>query len=160
MDQIFKSSYLPEWYQGGEVSSAHDANSIKTFEVPLSYVLFCYPRDNTPVCTSELIALQKELKKFNLPVIAASTDSPESHSLFFNNDEAFPPEEVLNIEYPVLTLRDNLLTVYGNKIIMNEYGYCKRVALVIRNEVVKGLYETDSDTSRDISVLLGLVNTT
>lgn len=154
-DEVFNQE-LPEWYEGGELSSAHDEESIKYFDLPYSYVLFCYPRAGTPVCTKELKNLQKNLSKFKLPVIVASTDSPEVHSDFLNDEEAFPPKEVPNIEYPVLTLRSHLLTDFGNQVIFNEYGYCKRTAIVVKEGKVSAIYSVANEDSRNIKTLLAL----
>lgn len=156
-DPIFIEDKLPEWYDGGAISSAHNADSVQPFELPYSYVLFCYPRDNTPVCTGELIELQKGLKEFNIPVIAASTDSPESHNLFFNNEEAFPSDVVPNIEYPILTIKDHLLTKYGKELILNEFGYCRRIAVVVKQGKVSALYQTGNDDARKINILIGML---
>lgn len=155
MDQVFTK--LPtEWWHGQEMSSAHDADSIKPFDLPYSYVLFCYPRDGTAVCNAELIDLQQKLGEFNLDVIVASTDSPETHNKFFNDEEAFDPKLVPNIEYPVLTLRDYLLTDLCKQLIMSEFGYCKRIAIVVFNGTIKSIYETDNNVQRDISLLIKL----
>lgn len=154
-DEIFKIDSLPEWYENGAVSSAHDAGSIDWFEIPYSYVLFCYPRDNTPVCTQELIELQKQLDSFSLPVIAASTDSPESHSLFYTNEEAFPND--VDVKYPVITIKDYLLTDYGRTILMNQYGYLRRVCVVVRDGEVESIIQVHNDKQRDISYIRSLV---
>lgn len=158
MDELFNNNPV-EWWHGQEMSSAHNADSIKEFDLPASYVLFCYPRDNTPVCTGELIDLQKHLDRFNphMPVIAASTDSPETHNIFFNNPEAFPADKVLNIEYPIITI-GNGLTAKGHALILDEYGYCKRIAIVVVNDIIKAVYQTDNNVARDIILLRDLVD--
>jgi peroxiredoxin Q/BCP len=48
-------------------------------------VLYFYPRDNTPGCTTEACAFrdnQEEIKKLGARVIGVSKDSPESHQKF------------------------------------------------------------------------------
>lgn len=155
-DQLFAATYYPEWYYGGELSSCHSHDSVKPGELPYCYILFCYPRDFTPVCTGELIALQQALDTFRqagVDVLAGSTDSPEAHNLFFNDEAAFPPEAVRNIEYPVLTLGPQLLTKYGRQLILDEFGYAKRVAIGVIDGVVQLVYQTNNDTARDIHVL-------
>lgn len=156
MDDDIFTALPPEWWYGQEMSSAHDAASIKEFDLPNDYVLFAYPRDFTPVCTQELIELQKNLSQFPVEVIAASTDSPEAHNVFFNDQEYFPRSEVLNIDYPVLALKHHNLTVTGRNLILNEHGYCRRVALVVKSGKVVGLYEVDNDKQRDITTLAHL----
>lgn len=151
---IFEDKKIFEWYLGGEISSAHAAESIKPYYLPKNYILFAYPRDNTPVCTDELIAIQKNLERFPVEVIAASTDSPESHSLFYTNEEAFPIEEVLNIEFPAITIKDYMLTEKGRNELLNKFGYCRRVTLFIRDGEVIRTYETNNSTPRSIEKLL------
>ncbi|MDR3527233.1 MAG: peroxiredoxin [Rhizomicrobium sp.] len=49
------------------------------------FVLYFYPRDNTPGCTTEAIAFSALAKKFRaigVTVIGLSKDSPESHDRF------------------------------------------------------------------------------
>lgn len=159
-DDLFLSTDIDEWYEGGELSSAHDAASIKTFELPLSYVLFCYPRDYTPVCTKELIELGNNLKLFSdkkVVVLAASTDSPESHSKFFNDDEAFPPSKIENVEYPILTIKPHLLTERGRNLLINRYGYCNRAAVYVKDGHIVAVYQTDDNHNRSIQGVASLV---
>lgn len=157
-DALFLEDEVAEWYKGGESSSAHDKYSIKWMELPYSYVLFCYPRDYTPVCTKELVTLQQKLEKFgNLEVIAASTDSPESHARFFNDDDAFPVDDVPNIEYAVLTLRDHMLTPKGQELLLNEYGYCNRIAVVVKEGKIHAIYQTSNEKPRSIDGLVSML---
>lgn len=146
----------PEWYHGQEISSAHDETSIKRFDMPYSYILFLYPRDGTAVCNAELIEVQKRLKDFPVDIIVGSTDSPETHNRFFNDEEAFDPKEVPNIEYPVLTIKDNFLTDKASDLILNAYGYCKRVAIIVVEGIIRAVYETDNDVQRNIDTLINL----
>lgn len=159
MDEVFAAEPI-EWYYGGETSSAHSPDTLKPLELPYSYVLFCYPRDNTPVCTAELIELQKYHQKFvdaGVGVVAASTDSPESHAKFFEDHEAFPPSKVLNIEYPIITIKEHQVLFQNKHLLFNEFGYCKRTALVVRHGKLYNVYQTDNDTPRSMKTLLSLV---
>lgn len=156
MDNIFAQEPL-EYYQGGEISSTHGGEA-NPYDMPNSYVLFCYPRDFTPVCTGELIELEKRLGEFgDLEVIAASTDSPEAHNLFFNDHDAFPPEQVANIHYPVLSLKHSELTTLGQRFILDEWGYSNRVALYVKYGVLRATYCVTNEESRNIDVLLSLI---
>lgn len=87
-----------------------------------------------------------------MPIIAGSTDSPEVHNWFFNDPEVF----VSPITYPVLTINPADLTEKGKDLLLNVYGYCKRVAIIVVEDNVRAVYEMDNETPRDISVLLSL----
>ena len=63
----------------------------KNFEINKSFdqylVIYFYPRDNTPGCTSEakdFTKLYKEFKKLNCEIFGISKDSVESHKKFIN----------------------------------------------------------------------------
>ena len=63
----------------------------KTFEINKSLkqylVIYFYPRDNTPGCTSEakdFSKLYKEFKKLNCDIFGISKDSVESHKKFIS----------------------------------------------------------------------------
>ena len=63
----------------------------KNFEINKSLdqylVIYFYPRDNTPGCTSEakdFTKLYKEFKKLNCEIFGISKDSVESHKKFTN----------------------------------------------------------------------------
>lgn len=49
------------------------------------FVVYFYPRDNTPGCTKEALGfseIHKKLMVRNIPIIGVSKDSPESHRKF------------------------------------------------------------------------------
>lgn len=51
----------------------------------VTFVLYFYPRDNTPGCTKEALGFNDIYKKLmvrNIPIIGVSKDSPESHRKF------------------------------------------------------------------------------
>ena len=53
-------------------------------------VLYFYPKDNTPGCTTEAIGftgILSELQKLNADVIGISPDSPESHAKFIEKKD-------------------------------------------------------------------------
>jgi|TARA_B100001057_G_scaffold389497_1_gene397260 peroxiredoxin Q/BCP len=53
-------------------------------------VLYFYPRDNTPGCTSQACNLRDNIQKFeknNFKIIGVSTDSPKSHLKFIEKNE-------------------------------------------------------------------------
>ena len=61
------------------------------FLYPLwKYILYFYPKDNTPGCTTEAKDFTnkiKEFKKLNTQVIGISKDSLETHNKFINKQE-------------------------------------------------------------------------
>lgn len=71
-------------------------------------VLYAYPKDNTPGCTTEAIdftALQKEFKALNAVVLGVSPDSEKSHCSFIQKQ---------NITFTLLSDVDHkLLEDYG-----------------------------------------------
>jgi len=67
------------------------SNNNKTFEINKSLkqylVIYFYPRDNTPGCTSEakdFSKLYKEFKKLNCDIFGISKDSVDSHKKFIS----------------------------------------------------------------------------
>ena len=53
-------------------------------------VLYFYPRDNTPGCTSQACNLRDNIQKFeknNFKIIGVSTDSPKSHLKFIEKNQ-------------------------------------------------------------------------
>jgi len=53
-------------------------------------VLYFYPRDNTPGCTSQACNLRDNMQKFeknNFKIIGVSTDSSKSHLKFIEKNE-------------------------------------------------------------------------
>ena len=79
-------------------------DKIPNFKIPLSdgnnldskdikdkkYVLYFYPKDNTPGCTTEAKDFSskiREFKKLNTEVIGISKDSIETHLKFINKQE-------------------------------------------------------------------------
>ncbi len=61
-------------------------------------ILFFYPRDFTFVCPTEIEGFAKkasEFEKINTSILAASTDSVNSHQAWFERD-------LKNVEFPIL----------------------------------------------------------
>ncbi|MFX1456261.1 MAG: thioredoxin-dependent thiol peroxidase [Promethearchaeota archaeon] len=71
-------------------------------------VLYFYPKDNTPGCTTEAIGftgILPELQKLDATVVGISPDSPESHAKFI---------EKKNLKVTLLSdLDKNVLKAYG-----------------------------------------------
>lgn len=67
----------------------HDGSTVKlsAFEGHQSVVLFFYPKDNTPVCTSEACSFRdaySDLTSLNAVIIGISSDTQKSHKEFAN----------------------------------------------------------------------------
>ena len=65
----------------------HDGSTVKLsdFEKHQAVVLFFYPKDNTPVCTSEACSFRdayQDFENLNAMVIGISSDTQESHERF------------------------------------------------------------------------------
>jgi peroxiredoxin Q/BCP len=71
-------------------------------------VLYFYPKDNSPGCTTEAIGftgILPELQKLDATVVGISPDSPESHAKFI---------EKKNLKVTLLSdLEKNVLKAYG-----------------------------------------------
>lgn len=67
------------------ISQSGQTISLKDFHHKQSVVLYFYPKDNTPGCTSESCAFRDRYEVFQevgAEVIGISGDSPESHQQF------------------------------------------------------------------------------
>lgn len=56
----------------------------------IRYVIYFYPRDNTPGCTKEATEFSASIAQFmlrNIPVIGVSKDSSESHRKFIEKNQ-------------------------------------------------------------------------
>ena len=66
---------------------AGDKVSLSQFKSKSHVVLYFYPKDMTPGCTTEAEDFQKQLAKFKrlkIEVIGVSPDSPERHQKFMD----------------------------------------------------------------------------
>lgn len=69
--------------ENGEVMDSSFLDGIR-------YVIYFYPKDNTPGCTTEAVDFSANIAKFmlrNIPVIGVSKDSPESHRKFIEKNQ-------------------------------------------------------------------------
>ncbi len=93
-------------------------------------LLAFYPKDNTPVCTKQLIDYtlnQEELKKFGIKIIGVNIDPVESHQSFCANNK---------IDFPVLSDPDKKVSKYFEA--LNPLGKNKRkLVLVGKDKRVK-----------------------
>lgn len=69
--------------ENGEVMDSSFLDGIR-------YVIYFYPKDNTPGCTTEAVDFSANIAKFmlrNIPVIGVSKDSSESHRKFIEKNQ-------------------------------------------------------------------------
>ncbi len=113
----------PQYYYMGDTISAHNGPVEENIVDELSFVLFLYPRDWTPVCTKEIIDISRMKDHFKIPVFVGSANMPEAHAAFYSS-----LDEPINV--PALTVTSSILDPefkekYG-RIIFNEYDVTNR----------------------------------
>ena len=67
-----------------------DSSEITLPEKDKRYILFFYPKDNTPGCTAEACSLRdsySEIKKLGYELYGVSVDSAKSHMKFIDNHQ-------------------------------------------------------------------------
>ena len=67
-----------------------DGKSVKlsSFKAKKNVVLYFYPKDMTPGCTTEACDFKDQFKKFkNTIILGVSVDSPERHQKFINKHD-------------------------------------------------------------------------
>ena len=88
-----------------------------------SVLLVFYPKDNTPVCTAQLVdyaLIQKELISIGIKIVGINIDPVKSHNSFcFNN----------NINFPVLSDSEKTVSKYYGA--LNLIGKNKRKLVLI-----------------------------
>jgi thioredoxin-dependent peroxiredoxin len=63
----------------------HDGNKVKSSELKTPFVLYAYPKDDTPGCTKEACGIRDEygaFQKVGLHVYGISADDAKSHQKF------------------------------------------------------------------------------
>ena len=93
-------------------------------------LLAFYPKDNSPVCTKQLVDYtlnQSELKKFGIKIIGINIDPVDSHQSFCANNK---------IDFPVLSDPNKKVSQYFK--VLNPLGQNKRkLVLVGKDKRVK-----------------------
>lgn len=113
---------------GGEVENFRLLDQYnKTFDLyenlDQDVLLAFYPKDNTPVCTKQLVdyALnQEELKKYGIKIVGINIDPVESHQSFCANNK---------IDFPVLSDSEKKVSIYFDA--LNIIGQNKRKLVLI-----------------------------
>lgn len=107
-----------------EFSLPDQTGTIRTNEEfkSLRYVIYFYPKDDTPGCTTEACAIRDNYSRFkelNVPVIGVSSDSVTSHKRF---------AEKYHLPFVLLSDKDHVLVSgYG----ANGITFPKRVTFVV-----------------------------
>lgn len=86
-------------------------------------LLAFYPKDNTPVCTKQLVDYslnQRELLKFGIKIIGINIEPIDSHSKFCDNNK---------IDFPVLSDPEKIVSSYFDA--LNLLGHNKRKLILI-----------------------------
>jgi peroxiredoxin Q/BCP len=76
-----------------------DGKSVKlsSFKAKTNIVLYFYPKDMTPGCTTEACDFKEQFKKFkNITILGVSVDSPERHRKFIDKYDL--PFELITYE--------------------------------------------------------------
>jgi peroxiredoxin Q/BCP len=86
-------------------------------------LLAFYPKDNTPVCTKQLVDYslnQEELSNFGIRIVGINIDPVESHNSFCENNK---------IDFPILSDPDKKVSKYFDA--LNILGQNKRKLVLI-----------------------------
>lgn len=121
--------------------------TLSQFEGKKYVILFFYPKDFTFVCPTELHAFQEKLAEFearNVQVIAASTDTEQSHWGWLQ----VPKEQggIKGVTYPILA--DTNKTIASNyDVLAGTYYYNDKDELCAEGELVayRGLFLIDKN---------------
>ena len=93
-------------------------------------LLVFYPKDNTPVCTKQLVDYslnQEELKKFGIKIVGINIDPVESHRSFCANNK---------IDYPILSDPEKKVSKYFDAInLLNQNK--RKLVLIGKDKKVK-----------------------
>ena len=108
-----------------------DGNNFDLYEnLDKDVLLVFYPKDNTPVCTKQLVdysANKSELDKYGIKIIGVNIDGIESHNNFCTNNK---------IDFPVLSDIEKKVSKQFDA--LNLFGQNKRkLVLIGKNKKIK-----------------------
>lgn len=116
-------------------------------------VLFFYPRDFTFVCPTEIEGFQKHLADFekaNCEVVAASTDTIQSHKAWFERD-------LKDVAYPVLEDPAHRVSK-AYEVLNEEAGEAERGLFIIDPEQnIRYFVVSDGNVGRSVTETLRVV---
>lgn len=103
----------PSFVLSDQNTTIHNSNALKDKR----YLVYFYPKDSTPGCTTQACGLQSELKQFNklgIPVFGVSADSVARHHNFASKN---------GLSFPLLADVDKtLIEAYGVWVEKSLYG--------------------------------------
>lgn len=116
-------------------------------------VLFFYPRDFTFVCPTEIEGFQKhyaDFQKANCEVVAASTDTIQSHKAWFERD-------LKQVEYPILEDPAHRISK-AYEVLNEEAGEAERGLFIIDPEQnIRYFVVSDDNVGRSVTETLRVV---
>jgi len=124
-----------------QIVKIQDDSEISFPEKGKKYILFFYPKDNTPGCTAEACSIRdnySELKKKGYELYGVSVDSPKSHLKFI---------EKFDLPFPLISDEDKkLVNFFGlwvqKKFMGREYMGTHRATYIIdENGVITHLID-------------------
>jgi peroxiredoxin 2/4 len=117
-------------------------------------VLFFYPRDWTFICPTEIEEFGKhyeDFKALNCEVIAASTDSKESHKAWFETDE-----RLKDVKYPIIADTTQELADFYN--VLDDDGAAQRGTFIIDPDgIMRYILVSDGGVGRNTQEILRVV---
>ena len=135
----------------------HDNSEINFPENGKKYVLFFYPKDNTPGCTAEACSLRDgyaDIKKLGYEIYGVSVDSSKSHLKFIDNHQ---------LPFPLISDEEKKLVeafgVWGMKKFMGrEYMGTTRATFVIDEKGIITHVIEKIDTKNAAQQLLNILS--
>lgn len=129
MNMLKVGDKAPDFSVLDEMSNTVDSKSLQG----TAYILFFYPRANTPGCTAEACSLRdgyKELSEKGYRIFGVSEDNPKKQRSF---------KEKYNFQYPLLADTEHeIIEKYGvwgpKKFMGKEYDGLHRTTFVINKE--------------------------
>ena len=127
-------------------------SSINTSKLDNSYVIYFYPKDDTPGCTKEACNLRdnySDLVKDNFEVVGVSADDSKKHIKFINK---------YNLPFSLIADTDKtLIEAYGcwglKKFMGREYEGIHRKTFVIQNQKILKIFEKVKTTDHYQQIL-------
>ena len=113
-------------------------NAVKLSNLKGRVLLYFYPRDNTPGCTTEACNLRDNFSKLkSIAILGVSMDSEESHKKF---------SEKFSLPFPLLAdITGDVCRKYGVYVQKNMYGHkywgIKRTSFLIKDGKIVNIFD-------------------